>query len=632
MTVTDTSLLDQAKQWLSIDPNPTTKRHIEKLVSSLESCDNSSDSAAARLELASLFSKRIGFGTAGLRGRMQPGPSGMNDLVVVQTAQGLASYLKRIGAANGGVVLKAAVGYDHRAESAFHLSSKQFAMYTKLVFQEAGIECVLLDGFVATPLLAFSVTALSAAVGIMVTASHNPKNDNGYKVYWKNGCQIIPPVDEEISATILEDSNLTPWCDYGERLRRFKDAQDPEVSVPCGECHGLSDVALTQEMEDRYFSTIQYSGLVSTDFFSKDDSSLPKFAYSAMHGVGHPYAKRSFHTFHLPPFHGVTSQCDPNPEFPTVPFPNPEEKGALNEAMDYAVENGCDVVLANDPDADRLGVAEYSGEGRKWTVFTGDQIGTLLGVWLWETVGKNSDKPIAMCASTVSSKMLGTIGKQEGFLFEETLTGFKWIGSRALSLKEQGYKVLLGYEEAIGFSCGEIIPDKDGISALGVIATMACHLYSRGKTLAVKLQEIYDNYGEFVCNNGYYRCDDPAVVMNIMEQMRNNGKYFERVGSYQVESIRDLGFPGYDSTTKDKKPLLPTSTSSPMITFRFTNGCVAQFRASGTEPKFKYYIELRGNPGERKDDVEKRLHEMSCVLLEELLNPTQNGLVIPSSL
>ena len=237
-----------------------------------------------------------------------------------------------------------------------------------------------------------------------------------------------------------------------------------------------------------------------------------------------------------------------------------------------------------------------------------------------------------MCASTVSSKMLGAIGKQEGFLFEETLTGFKWIGSRALALQEQGYKVLLGYEEAIGFSCGGIIPDKDGISAMGVIGTMACHLYRHNNTLSGRLQQIYDKYGEFVSNNGYYRCDDPKLVLSIMEQMRNGGKYFESAGGYKVQSIRDLGSPGYDSTTADKKPTLPTSASSPMITFRFFNGCVAQFRASGTEPKFKYYIELRGSPGEKKEDVQTRLNEMSVVILEELLHPASNGLIIPSSL
>lgn len=175
--------------------------------------------------------------------------------------------------------------------------------------------------------------------------------------------------------------------------------------------------------------------------------------------------------------------------------------------------------------------------------------------------------------------MLSAMGQAEGFRFEETLTGFKWIGSRALSLQNEGYRVLLGYEEAIGFSCGGIIPDKDGISALGVIATMVTTLYSRGETLASHLQRIHDKYGEFVSNNGYYRCNDPAIVRRIMEQMKNGGQYFERVGSYDVESIRDLGFPGYDSTPEDKKPTLPISASSPMITFRFVNGCVAQFRA-----------------------------------------------------
>lgn len=237
-----------------------------------------------------------------------------------------------------------------------------------------------------------------------------------------------------------------------------------------------------------------------------------------------------------------------------------------------------------------------------------------------------------MCASTVSSKMLKAMASREGFRFEETLTGFKWIGSCALSLQTQGYRVLLGYEEAIGFSCGGIIPDKDGISALGVIARMATNLYSRGETMTRHLQKIHDIYGEFVSNNGYYRCNDPAIAMRVMDQMKNGGKYFDRVGPYEVESIRDLSVPGFDSTTDDSKPTLPTSSSSPMITFRFTNGCVAQFRASGTEPKFKYYLEMRGSPGDSRQAVERRLAEMSGVILEGLLHPADNGLILPSSL
>jgi phosphomannomutase len=380
---TDHALLNQAKQWLLNDPNPYTAAHINELITAVES----SSSATAHDELSSLFSQRIGFGTAGLRGRMSPGPSCMNDLVVIQTAQGLASYIKRRSSTNAqDDLLKAVVGYDHRSESKYHLSSKQFGMYTKLVFEQAGIQCTLLDRYVATPLLAFSVTALNAQVGIMITASHNPKADNGYKVYWSNGCQIVPPLDGEIAEEIEKENNLTCWMDYGKKLNQLR----TNGGSFDGECFGLSDPITTKHMEGAYFATIASSGLVSATTSFTSTGKLPKFAYTAMHGVGLPFAKRSFETFHLPPFHAVPSQCDADPNFPTVSFPNPEEKGALNEAISYAVKNGCDIVLANDPDADRLGVAEFCNGA--WNVFTGDQIGVLLGVWLWETVGKNCNK------------------------------------------------------------------------------------------------------------------------------------------------------------------------------------------------------------------------------------------------
>lgn len=572
-----TDALLHAKEWSQNDPNPVTSAYIKSLISKAENGGAQAAAAASSLEeLRCLFppnNKRIGFGTAGLRSSMSPGPLGMNDLVVIQTAQGLASYLIRCRqAANDITPITAVVGYDHRAQPSFSLSSKQFAMYTKLVFESKGISCTLLDGYVATPILAFAVGNIGASVGIMVTASHNPKQDDGYKVYWNDGCQIRPPIDAEIASAIIEKENLIPWIDYGEQLRTFMDG-DGE-----GECYGLSNPKQTRMIEDAYYQAVRDSGLVAGIDVTSDDQS-PSFAYTAMHGVGLPYAKRSFSTFGLPPFLPVPSQQSPDANFTTVPFPNPEEKGALDEAMSFAKQNGCDIVLANDPDADRLGVAEFNKVDGKWTVFTGDQIGSLLGHWLWETIGKKSEQPVAMCASTVSSKILSAMGQTEGFLFEETLTGFKWIGSRALSLQNEGYRVLLGYEEAIGFSCGGIIPDKDGISALGVIATMAHAFYAKGKTLAKHLQEIYLLYGEFCSDNGYFRCDDPAIVKKVMAQMRNGGKYFDRVGTFEVDSVRDLGSPGYDSQAVDKKPTLPTSSSSPMITFRFKNGCVAQFRA-----------------------------------------------------
>jgi len=565
-----------AKEWSHNDPNPVTAAYVKDLISKAEN-----GGVQAVQELQCLFphdnKKRIGFGTAGLRGAMQPGPLGMNDLVVIQTAQGLASYLLRCrGEESDTSPITAVVGYDHRAHSSFSLSSKQFAMYTKLVFESKGIACTLLDGYVATPILAFAVGNIGASVGIMVTASHNPKQDDGYKVYWNDGCQIRPPIDADIASSIIEQENLVPWVDYGEQLRAFEKADGGGREG--GGCYGLSNPDETGMIEDAYYQAIRDSGLV-VGINGASDCVPPSFAYTAMHGVGLPYAKRSFSTFGLPSFLPVPSQQHPDANFSTVPFPNPEEKGALDEAMSFANAKNCDIVLANDPDADRLGVAEFNKVDGKWTVFSGDEIGSLLGHWLWETIGKDSEQPVVMCASTVSSKILSAMGQTEGFLFEETLTGFKWIGSRALSLQSEGYRILLGYEEAIGFSCGGIIPDKDGISALGVIATMAHAFYAQGKTLALHLQEIYNRYGEFCSDNGYFRCDDPSIVKKIMEQMRNGGNYFDRVGNYEVESVRDLGSPGYDSLAVDKKPTLPTSSSSPMLTFRFKNGCVAQFRA-----------------------------------------------------
>ena len=275
---------------------------------------------------------------------------------------------------------------------------------------------------------------------------------------------------------------------------------------------------------------------------------------------------------------------------------------------------------------DRLAVAEHSRVDNSWTVFRGDQIGTMLGKWMWDTRDKSDSRPVAMVASTVSSKMLRAVGEKEGFRFEETLTGFKWIGSRSVELGEnEGYNVLFGYEEAIGFCCGDVINDKDGVSAAGVFAELARAVYGKGGTMKGFMQGLYDEFGEFVTNNGYFFCHDKEVVKSIFNKIANGGKYMDDVGGYKITGIRDLGL-GYDSSTDDKKPRLPVDAASPMLTLNFENGCCAQFRASGTEPKFKYYIELRGQRGETRLVVEENLRRMSAVLLEVLLEPEKNGL------
>jgi len=373
--------VERAQLWCRQDPNKATTAFVEDLISKAET-----DEEAAK-KLATLFPQddsRIEFGTAGLRSSMTPGPLGMNDLVIIQTAQGLARYCQQENA--GKEKLRVVIGYDHRANPSLQLSSLLFALYSVLVMEAAGMEAILLDGYVHTPLVAFSTRRLNAAAGIMITASHNPKEDAGYKVYWNDGCQIRPPVDAGIRECILE--NLTPWLDYGAVL----DSLETEM---LDVCVGLSHPQLTREMTAAYFDAISNSGLVTgqAKLLQTDVSwRPPTFAYTAMHGVGREVAVKVFEVFGLPQFYSIPSQELPDPNFPTVSFPNPEEKGALDLAKAFAVDKECEIVLANDPDADRLAVAERDRQTGEWTVFTGDQIGTMLGYWLWEQVGKKGEK------------------------------------------------------------------------------------------------------------------------------------------------------------------------------------------------------------------------------------------------
>jgi phosphomannomutase len=311
-------------------------------------------------------------------------------------------------------------------------------------------------------------------------------------------------------------------------------------------------------------------------------------------------------------------------------FPNPEEKGALSLACSHADAVGATLVLANDPDADRLAVAERQGEGGGWHVFNGNELGTLLGCWEWEEFRRlHPDVPpsrASMVASTVSSKMLRAVGEAEGFGFEETLTGFKWIGNKAVDLRRAGQTVLFSYEEAIGFCLGDVVPDKDGVAAAAVMAEMALQLRQRGQTLKQRLEALHARYGEFVSNNHYYFCYEPQTVAAIFRRLRNAGQYWDACAGYRIAAVRDLTSPGYDSTRPDKRPTLPVSSGTEMITYSFENGCVLTLRTSGTEPKLKYYSEMRGRPGVDKAEVAAQLRDMMAAVLPEMLEPDKNGL------
>ncbi|KAL0246056.1 hypothetical protein GEMRC1_007272 [Eukaryota sp. GEM-RC1] len=508
--------------YIQHETNSSMKTEIEDLVK-----------ANAWDVLRSRMTPRLAFGTAGLRGKMEGGFNRMNNLVITQTTQGLVAYLEQVCPdllKTGGIVL----GFDSR----YH--SNDFARAAASVILGRGYPCRILSELAITPLIPFGVEMYKAAAGIMVTASHNPKEDNGYKVYWNNGCQIIPPHDVNIQNAI--NQNLDLW--------------DTNLSPDAVAAHSL--------YHDPYQEIVTtYMGDITKNVSKTRDTNLMskvKVTYTAMHGTGYKYAIMAAEAASLCPLVPVMSQVLPDPDFPTVKFPNPEEgEGALSEAMKTAEENGSEVIFAHDPDADRLAVAERGHDG-SWRVFTGNEIGSLLGWWLYtnwkESVSpQKSNAKAAMLASTVSSKFLGSMAKKEGFLFDETLTGFKWLGHRIIELENQGYDVLLSYEQAIGFACGSV-KDKDGVSALVVFNELVNHLANKDIKLAEHLTTLYEAYGYFVSKDGYYICEDQKIIDEIFARIRNDGKYLELEG-YEIERIRDLTSPGLDTAFEDKSHVFP---------------------------------------------------------------------------
>jgi len=394
------------------------------------------------------------------------------------------------------------------------------------------------------------------------------------------------------------------------------------------ESHELfSDI--TDTIVDSYFRDMTAKLCRHKEENQNASQSQCKMVYTAMHGVGGDYTTKAFECFGLPPYIPTAAQQEPDPDFPTVDFPNPEEgEGALALAMETAQANGAKLILANDPDADRLAVAECDDLGN-WHLFTGNELGTLLGHWQWrkyqerEAAGETM-KPAAMLASTVSSKQLKAIAKHEGFLFEETLTGFKWMGNRAEALMASGYDVIFAFEQAIGFCIGDLIKDKDGVAASAVFAEMAISLQKEGFTLTSQLEALRNKYGHFIAKDHYVICRDPRITDQIFARLRQDG-YLKQCGPFEVEHIRDLTT-GYDSSYEDGKATLPSDPSSHMITYTFTNGAVATLRTSGTEPKIKYYVEVAGVPGQSKDEVQDLVTRMEETFVNEFLQPEVNGL------
>nr|XP_033803481.1 phosphoglucomutase-2 [Geotrypetes seraphini] len=600
LSIGDAALKKAVREWLHWDKNSKTLEIVKQLVA-----DGNIE------ELQTCFGARMEFGTAGLRAAMGAGVSRMNDLTIIQTTQGLCRYLeKKIGDLKGrGVV----IGYDARAHPSSGGSSKRFARLAATTFVSQGIPVYLFSSITPTPFVPFALSHLNLCAGIMVTASHNPKQDNGYKVYWENGAQIISPHDKGIAQAIEE--NLEPWPEAWDDslIDSSSLLHDPYTSI-----------------NKDYFEVIQ------KHCFHRDinKKSKLKFVHTSVHGVGHEFVQSAFKAFGFGAPLAVPEQKDPDPEFPTVKYPNPEEgKGVLTLSFALAEKKSATVILANDPDADRLAVAEKQESG-EWKVFSGNELGAMLGWWIftcWKEQAQDSSaiKDVYMLASTVSSKILRAIALKEGFHFEETLTGFKWMGNRAKQLMDQGKTVLFAFEEAIGYMCCPAVLDKDGVSAAVITGEMASFLATKNLTLSQQLKAIYNEYGYHITKASYFICHDPKIIKCLFENLRNYGgesTYPKSCGKFEVSGIRDLTT-GYDSSQADKKAILPTSKSSQMITFTFTNGGVVTLRTSGTEPKIKYYAELCTPPGNSDfEQLKKELDELASAIEEYFFQPEKNKL------
>jgi phosphomannomutase len=526
-------LLATARAWRDDDPDPVTRDELDSLVDRAAAGD-----APAADELADRFAGTLEFGTAGLRGAVAAGPNRMNRAVVIRAAAGLTRYLQQQGTAP-----RVVIGYDARHRS------DDFARDTAAVVTAAGGEALLLPGPLPTPVLAFAIRHLGADAGVMVTASHNPPQDNGYKVYLGDGSQIVPPADSEIAAQIgaLTAVADVPRADDGWQvlddtvLRAYLDAA-AAVVLPSDD----------DPMPDR-----------------RDERAALSVVYTPLHGVGGEVALAAFERAGFPPPYVVTSQAEPDPDFPTVAFPNPEEPGAIDAALAAARERGADLVVANDPDADRCAVAVPDpGADGGWRMLRGDELGVLLGAYLSD---RGADPAAVVACSIVSSRQLAAVCRAHGVQHTETLTGFKWI-SRVPGLR-------YGYEEALGYCVDPAsVRDKDGISAALLVCDLAARLKADGRTLRDELDLIARVTGVYATDQHAVRVADLSLISDAMARLRAQPP--TELGGSTVERADDLSTGSHE---------LPATDG---LRYLMVDGSRVVVRPSGTEPKLKAYLEV----------------------------------------
>lgn len=525
-------LLGAARAWAADDPDPATAAEVTTLATRAEAGDD-----AAADDLADRFAGTLEFGTAGLRGALGGGPNRMNRAVVLRAAAGLTRYL--VDTLGAGAAPFVVVGYDARH------NSDVFARDTAAVVTAAGGRALLLPRPLPTPVLAFAVRHLGADAGVMVTASHNPPQDNGYKVYLGGrvvtdagqGAQIVPPFDGEIATRIA--------------------AVGPVAEIPRADSGWL---VLGEDVLEAYLAAI--AGL--RDQGPRD----LRVVHTPLHGVGGAVAGRVLREAGFTDLHVVAEQAEPDPEFPTVAFPNPEEPGAIDLALALARRVEADLVLANDPDADRCAAAVLDPHTGAWRMLHGDEVGALLGE---QAATAHEGSGAVLASSIVSSRLLARIAAAHGLAHRSTLTGFKWI-SRVDGL-------VFGYEEALGYCCDpERVRDKDGLSAALLLAQLAARTKAEGRTLVDLLDDLARRHGLHLSAQVSARFADLAQIPATMARVRQDPPA-TLAGSPVVEVV-DLAEPGGDVPPTDGLRLLSADGTRVVI------------RPSGTEPKVKCYLEV----------------------------------------
>ena len=542
-------------------------------------------------EIEDRFYKELEFGTAGLRGIIGAGTNRMNKYTVGKATQGLANYILKQGTQDKGV----AISYDSRK------MSKEFSMQTALILNANGIKTYLFENLRPVPELSFAVRELKCTAGIMITASHNPPKYNGYKVYWDDGAQIVAPRDKDI---IEEVRNVKKYSEIKEITK------EEAVSKKLFSIIGT-------EMDDKYIAKLK--SLILNPEIVKAQGKTLKVVYTPLHGTGNQIAERLLKEIGLQNVYVVPEQKEPDGNFPTVDYPNPEDKKAFKLALELAKKVDADVVLANDPDADRLGIYAKDTKTGEYMTYTGNMSALLIAEY---RISQMKEKGILpengmFITTVVSSDLAKAIAKEYNLKVFEVLTGFKNIGAvmRREEEKTDGYKYVFGFEESYGCLIGDYARDKDGIAAVMALCEAACYYRTKGETLWDQMENIYKKYG-------YYKETQVSIVMEgaegaekIQEMMTNTRKKLpEKIGGYKVLVFKDIekDYVKNMVTGEETKTGLPKSN---VLYYALEDNNWCCVRPSGTEPKIKLYMGVKG-----KDEkyAEEKLENLK-IAMEKLV-------------